>query len=295
MKAFAVLLMLTIPVTAHIGDRVFPIPYVSADQLAAIQLDGDVTDWKDLLGEPTLTPLDFQLFYHKSLTSYSEYDPANLDFRIWMAWGDGGKIYVAAEAADDVYRSHEIPDGIHYFSDHVVMMIDGDHSGGQYLFDQQYEGDNLLPDQKNNAQAQYYEAKSYSEQQQRLVGIPFVTGISWMVEEPYALGTGTVLGENPTFWTVEFYITAFDDMRYFSPEESTVSAFQPGQIIGFDLGVFDWDRNENRMAQFYLHDPADDMALEGADGFVDAILLGSDRTAVEATSWARIKAAIRPE
>ena len=290
MKALAVLLasLLPIPTIAHIGDRVFQIPYVSADDLADIRMDGDLTDWKDLLGEPALTPLDFQLFYHQALTSYDKYDPSNLDFRIWMAWGDGGKIYVAIEAADDVYRNHEVEGGIHYFSDHVVMKIDGDHSGGQYLFNQ-YEGDDELPDQRNNAQAQYYEAKSYSEQKQSLVGLPFVTGISWMVEEPYALATGTVLGENPTFWTVEFYITAFDDMRFFSPEESRISAFQPGQIIGFDIGVFDWDRNENRMAQFYLHDSEHELALEGADGFVDAILMGPEGTAVEVTTWARIK------
>ena len=72
-----------------------------------------------------------------------------------------------------------------------------------------------------------------------------------------------------------------------------ISAFQPGRIIGLDLGVFDWDHSETRMAQFYLRDTTHAMAFEGADGFIDALLMGPEGTAVEATTWARIKAALK--
>ena len=292
MKALAALLMLTIPVTAHVGDRVFSIPYLSADDLAYMELDGDLTDWKELFVEPTLTALDFNMYYHPSVTSYAEYDPGNLDFRIWMGWADGGKIYVAAEAADDVYKGIDeqmqpsTPNGFFYTSDHVVLMVDGDHSGGEYIYIP-----NDAPDVRNNAQAQYYEAISYSEHNRHgLVSITFAANRPWMGAEPYALGSGTVLGENPTFWTVEFYVTAFDDV--FSPEDFVISSFEPGQIIGFDVVVFDWDRSETRNAQFYLSDPTDEDKWEGAYGFTDAILLGPEGTAVESTSWARIKATL---
>ncbi len=111
-----------------------------------------------------------------------------------------------------------------------------------------------------------------------------------MAAEPFALGSGTVLGENPTFWTVEFYVTAFDDAISIGPEEIVISSFKPGQIIGFNVGVFDRDYHDTRSAQFYLHDPDESMSREGADGFVDAILMGPEGTAVEATTWARLKA-----
>ncbi len=139
MKLIAALVIVWIsaaPALAHLGDRVFSIPYLSADDLAYIELDGDVTDWKDLFVEPTLTALDFTMYHHQALTFYSEYDPANLnlDFRLWMGWADGGKIYVAAEAADDVYKLRETDTGIHYFNDHIALMVDGDHSGGPFIF-----------------------------------------------------------------------------------------------------------------------------------------------------------------
>ena len=100
---------------------------------------------------------------------------------------------------------------------------------------------------------------------------------SWMIEQPYAQGSGSVLGENPTFLTVEFYFTAFDDMSYLDPEDVVISSFEPGQVIGFDLAVIDWDHDDTRNGQFYLHDPSQESEAVGADGFVDAILLGPRR------------------
>ena len=163
MRALSVLLMIALPVItafAHEGDQVFFIPYVSPDDLAYIHIDGDVTEWRELLGEPVLTPFDFKMLNHKAVTSYSEYDPSNLDFRIWMAWSDGGKIYFAAQAADDVYRN---PDKYREYimCDHMVLSVDGDHSGGKYIYVNS-SGEYKPPDPRNNAQAQYYEAKSYS-------------------------------------------------------------------------------------------------------------------------------------
>ena len=187
-----------------------------------------------------------------------------------------------------MYRDFDDDKG-HYFSDHVVLEIDGDHSGGKYAFLGSRNRSEY--DLRNVAQAQYYEIKSYSEQKHQLITIPIGGPRKWMAREPYAMASGTVLGQNPTYWNVEFYVTAFDDVLSRGPEKSVISDFQAGQIIGLDLGVFDWDHSETRMAQFYLADPEHEMAWEGADGFVDAILQGPDGTAVEHDSWARIKVA----
>ena len=92
---FLTVLAVGFPAGAHVGDRLLAIPYLSEKTLANIELDGDVDDWAEVLGPPILTPLDFRVrqqepFHGKVL--YDEYDPANLDFRIWMGWSPPGRL-----------------------------------------------------------------------------------------------------------------------------------------------------------------------------------------------------------
>ena len=92
------------PLAAHVGDRLYPISYLSEEILAALdQDDASVEDWAEAVGEPALTPLDFDLGPAASghPTSYDQYDPSNLDFRIWLGWSRDGKIHVAGQFADD--------------------------------------------------------------------------------------------------------------------------------------------------------------------------------------------------
>ena len=49
----------TAPLGAHVGDRLYPISYLSEETLAALdQDDAIVEDWVEVVGEPVLTPLD---------------------------------------------------------------------------------------------------------------------------------------------------------------------------------------------------------------------------------------------
>ena len=167
----------------------------------------------------------------------------------------------------------------HELSDHVALMVDGEHSGGRFP--------------RNNSHAQYYEVKPYSDRW-GLVGFPYVADSDWVVELPYAFGAASVLDDETALWTVEFYVTAFDRMIQSDPDGSEISTFEPGQVMGFILGVFDWDHDDRGSGQFYLHDiPEDPGPGDEVDVFVDGILVGSD-TAVESTTWARIKATLRP-
>ena len=50
------------PVAAHVGDRLYPISYLSEETLAALdQDDGSVEDWTDAVGEPDADPPGFRL------------------------------------------------------------------------------------------------------------------------------------------------------------------------------------------------------------------------------------------
>ena len=83
--------------TAHEGDRVVPILEITDDILAQIDLrDGTTDEWPDLLGEPTLKTIDFEM------DDFS-YDSSDLDFAMWLGWhGELDRIYFAGAFADDV-------------------------------------------------------------------------------------------------------------------------------------------------------------------------------------------------
>ena len=91
--------LLVMPAGAHVGDRVYPIAYLTDEMLAEIELDdGSVEEWYRLIGEPVMTLLDFKD------RGGSSPDPSDFDFRIWLAWHDDpARIYVALGATDDGY------------------------------------------------------------------------------------------------------------------------------------------------------------------------------------------------
>ena len=99
----------------------------------------------------------------------------------------------------------------------------------------------------------------------------------------------------------EFYVTCFDLLDHLNPENSVVSELAAGKTIGFDFTVRDYDVEIVRpLAHYQLNyrDDAEETA-EGADFFVDGLLLGPDDdfgdSAVQSTSWARIKASLKPD
>ena len=287
------------PLAAHVGDRLYPISYLSEETLAALdQDDASLEDWVEAVGEPALTPLDFDLSSGDKAhpTSYDEYDPSNLDFRIWLGWSRDGKIHVAAQFADDVYHNEYEPPGDTFIAnDHISLMVDGDHSGGQIWFGSSKDEDGAL---KSNVQAQYYQAIS------RAAGGPLIDlfpttiigGERWMVHPPFARGGGGVLGENPTFWSVEFYVTCFDRLNHLSPEDSEVSQLTEGRIIGIDFSIDDHDDDSGLRALYYLNRPDDSERAPDASTFLDGVLLGlggeSGDSSVQSVSWGRIKASL---
>ena len=302
------------PAAAHDGDRVFPISYLSEETLAQIdQADGVVEDWVDAVGEPTLTPLDFSLFSGSRRTStFDRHDPGSLDFRIWMGWTPDGRIHVAGQFVDDVYVNefdplHE-PFSWHEVHDSVVLKVDGDHTGGKFYW-QHSNSDDFEEAVQTNRQAQLYgniatvpsggPTISLLGTTVRAYGFGEIDQpVDWMVQPPFAWGGGGVFSENPTIWVTEFYVTCFDLLDHLNPENSVVSGLAAGKTIGFDLGVNDYDVEPvGRFAYYGLINLEDIAELEkGADIFVDGLLLGPDddfgNSAVQSTSWARIKASL---
>ena len=267
--------------------------------------DGFVDEWHDVIGPPTLTGLDF------IGRLGAEYQPHDLDFRIWIGWNrSSNRVYVAGQFVDDLYMNDFPVNWYDRFNQHDSMgiWIDGDHRGGELEY--------------NSRTVQSYEAISHVPSGPT-VSIPHVTtGFgaasaslrSWVVLPPYSDGGGGVAGENPTVWVVEFYVTPFDwlvldytdpdadEPGYVDPvaglepgpESSEASPLQTARIIGFNVAVMDDDIVGPSQPDFLI------VAYEypfSADAFVDGLLVGSDGnipgdTAVESITWGRIKASL---
>ena len=322
---FALLLLFSVAISseAHLGGRVFPIPYLTDEMVETIQLDdGSVDEWIDLVGEPTMTLLDFVEEWWQS-----PFDPSSLDFQIWLAWHDDpARIYLAFVGSDDVYKNTQdynvdwFPstkdDFVWGMNDCLALAIDADHSGGEGLPKGESPSENLL---RASGETQYYEAIA------RAIGGPTLddewtrigTGtFAWTVLPPYGAAGGAVVGEAPVISVIELYVTPFDRMgeTWDSPEGSVISTLGPGQIIGFSVGVLDNDllRTDGSRSNFWVPEAIfsggyrdvgydevlSNMRIRVANTFLDGVLLPAGQrefvedTAVTPVSWGRIKASL---
>ena len=291
----------------------YPFYELLDEELDRIDLtDGSVDDWYEVVGEPSLTAPDFVWG-----TEYepAEYDPSSLDFRIWLAWHQGsGTIWIAMERVDDLYvNNFEGVDDLYvnlgdatYLSswDSVInLAVDGDHSGGRYRYVnwawcRDCPREELLENQRQ-AQSWLAIGEAPDGQHVHFYGV----ANKWVAREPYAAGGGGVLGETPALSVTEFWVTPFDDLIYDDEDASVASELYPGKVIGFQIATQD---NDDPLPPYDLGirlSLTEGPYVSYADYFVDGLLLGAgedpslhdddDVSAVEPSSWARIKAALQ--
>ena len=288
---------------AQAGDRVIPIFEIAEEDFAEIDLkDGSADEWAEILGDPALTMLDFEICPFWS--DIGAYDPSDFDFVMWLGWRRlTNHIYVAVAAADDRYVNEFGADADYGDTigawDSVAILIDGDHSGGRWIDPAWWGSDD---DYKTlyNMQVQSYAGMALSQTGNHV--IMEITGefSEWMISPPYSDGGGGVVGEQPLIVVTEFYVTAFDHLDWTSQDDSEVSQLFPGKIIGINPMVVDRDGPAFEHRAMYAVVPLDADDLEKqmfAESFADAVLIGADGTGsdgsvVKADSWGRIKASL---
>ena len=206
---------------AQPADRIYPIVQLTDRDVAEIDVtDGSVEDWENIVGEPTLTPLDFAQTFGDS------YDPSDMDFRIWLGWHDAtDRIFFAMERVDDVYvnefdREDENENEVMVFHDSSVeFAVDGDHSGGA-VFPEESPEERVWQVQVFNALGEVFDEGS----QVGLVPHAYLLSAEWLIQPPFAHGGGAVVGGSPIFSVTEFYVTPFDRLvPTTDPEDSDVS------------------------------------------------------------------------
>ena len=283
----ATLLGLAGGTSAHIGDEID-------------LTDGSVDDWHEVIGEPSLTASDF--FWEGQ-----PYDPSDLDFRIWLAWHQGtSTLWIAMERFDDLYVNYydgDEPWEMQLWDSSLRFMVDGDHTGGEYShflgrYCELCTAEQVLEDQR---QAQEWMAIAETPDGEHL----FHFGASkWVAGEPYAAAGGGAIGQTPTITVTEVRVTSFDDLIYDDEDASEASRLYPGKTIGLEIVTYDNDdpghedgpRQWNRLSL-----TGSTRGRRDADFLFDGLLVGvgddpsryDDASAVEPSSWGRIKAALR--
>ena len=282
-------------VWGHAGDRVVPIFEITEETLAGINLqDGLIDEWIDLMGDPTLTPVDF-VFREPGgdgTTWQCYYEPSDLDYRIWLGWMDSpDRFYLAVVFADDVYYNEYDPedlsrDLIHY--DSVGLFIDADHSGGGFpIIDSDGRHWQDVSFQIYYASAQVPEGHS--------IRYLLSSEADWLLNPPYGDGGGRTSGGIPAISVVELYVTPFDDLVVEAPERNILSNLVAGSIVGFKVQIHDHDGGGDLRGLYQVIGTSGSGAAP--DGFADGLLIGAgdiplESSAVQADSWGRIKASL---
>lgn len=274
---------------AHIGEKVYLIFEIPDADLGDIDLfDADISDWEDVMGVASLTPEDF--FPDPTVGDGASYNPADMDYRIWLGWNEtNNRLYLAAERIDDIYineYSGGAPATVWQY-DSVEFMVDGDHSGGQYNFN----NDETMTDEEKarnqNAQAQKWNA-IFDAPDGRILGYP--GRAAWLNSPPLSGGGGGSAGGGPTISVLEIYVTPYDDIIFSDQAGSVATDLEAGNIIGLQIAMPDFDTAPQEYRGYHtLSGQA--ATFRFADRFVDAQLVGADdATSVADLSWARIKA-----
>ena len=297
-KSFFVFLAMTLVIglasgaSAHIGDKVYLLFEAPAEDLADIDLtDGSVEDWEDVFGDPTFLPTD--LYQDPTVGDGAQYDPADLDYRIWTGYnGDTGHIWYGMHRTDNVYFGREYDGASPWNYEAIEVMLDGDHTGGDYTGSANEDWTEEEATLNNNRTAQQYIGVADDPSGRHVFYLG--AGADWVNDLPYADGGGISIGDGPTESVIEFYVTPFDDLIWNSPEDSKATPLTDGKVIGFQISTPDTDQAPGQDRAFHtLSGQA--ATWRFAERFVDARLVGIGGevpSAVEENSWGRIKAAL---
>lgn len=292
--SIGIALAATPPAAGHVGTFVYPIYELPTADLPDLR-DGTLDDWEDVLPDAVLDQSHF------TAEGAGAADASTFAFRVFLAWHHASqRIYFAVERVDDVY----LPPGPGFSGEGVTtLLVDGDHSGGQYYFYEQEGYSATEVKRMTCSQAQFYTVRP-EELDGELIYVP--DQLRWTAGVPWADVGGSQSGDSPNLSVVEMTVSAWDNLNWEGPELSERSRLEAGRVIGFDIQMQDFDEEgfpagSYRMALPTRFGEVPYRHWEFADNFIDGWLVPCDtgdcsrgpNTAVVGDSWGRIKASFR--
>jgi len=262
-------------------------------------IDGSLDDWS-FLSPPYRITTEW-LYEHFGMgISGTGVDLKDFAVELMVGWNEAtNKLYVGARTYDDVHlvmRATGEPE-LMWRQDNLQVMIDIDHSGGQYRFFSDLTSEEIK--RQSGAQATLY-AYAYPNAD-GINAVNLSNAATWDVEDPYQKQgfdfEGTNLGPGTT--TYEIALTPWVDLHWMGPDQSIEGDLTERQIVGlqFEFGDFDeldnptkpkyhaiWTVSGEMEAWIYAHQFADFM-LSPMDPSIEWKTVG-----VENSTWGRIKA-----
>lgn len=214
-------------------------------------------------------------------------DLEDLAVRVFFAWNDRSqRLFIAFESIDDFLSQGDQHDS-------AVFMVDGDHSGGKYFFEDEEAA------LHNQSQAQSYRIPIAPGSDSSAVELSG-TDATWAVAVPWTDVGRHGEGGGPALRGAELMITPWDHLVPDGPSSSVRTKLAAGSIIGIQINFVDID--ESGLIEGIYSVGRDLGGASDASLMADAVLIpchvgdcGSsvpDGTVVQPGSWARIKAGL---
>ena len=228
------------------GGQIFKIFQFPSDQMPRI--DGELSDW-------AIVPETYR--YGTDQLNDTEdghgvnIDPKDLEVQVTIAWVNGlNRLYFLYEAYDDYWDFGRFnPKG--YRNDIFELVVDGDRSGGPFIFNPIYRKEDLKWDSKTPAYLENHFSFSGVHAQNYHIYTPPVNNAwvliwgsqHWISEFPhanYAYNYDFKHGENGKL-ILEGWITPYDYAPSDGPETAVVSKLNENKVIGLSWSVLDFD------------------------------------------------------
>lgn len=230
-----------------------PLYEISLEDLPDLR-DGSLDDWRGLFDVPTITETDM-VFDPKSDSDQPEGSLGLPDLAVecYLAWNSAtDRIYLGLEVRDDVYRNGWDRTGYPRDTDYAVVEVDGDDSGGEFIFRQFFDCEGTPA--SNWDQGLYschvhlffsmLQAQQYALINTGTMGaeLTMFGHRQWLWDYPLLDAGGAVhLEQAPARYTLEASITPFDNLDWRGLEHSSVSSLGAGKVVRIALSVFDDD------------------------------------------------------
>ena len=254
-------------------------------------MDGDLSEW-EIVPEKYISRTEE---FHEIL--YHLIDPYDFDItRSIVSWSEPqNRLYFAAEVFDDVHQIDR--DRIQDLTtdDTFEIMIDADHSGGQYsafLVFAEEEWKEItgaqatqyglsVPAPKGLKSFKSYNASTWTEK-------PPWAEYAWKMEEAPE-------GGSTMFYEVS--IIPFDHLNWLGPEQSQIHNLEAGEIIGLNIAFSDWDQDLEYWEGYWVLSGRSKTFVY-AERFTNFLLAPVEWelfrfSAVERATWGRIKSTFR--
>lgn len=224
-------------------------------------IDGDTTDWNIV---PSSYSYGTDQLNDTEDGMGTDIDPNDLDVKVTIGWVKGlSRIYFLYEAFDDFWDFKRF-NTKGYLNDIFELVVDGDLSGGPFIFNPIYREGQLKWNEQSEAYIEnHLNFSGYHAQNYHIYTPPvnnawvLIWGSQpWISDFPnahYAYDYDFKHGESGRL-ILEGWITPYDYAPYSGPEKAIKSELEENKVIGLSWSILDFDGKKREGHVNLAHD-----------------------------------------